>query len=157
MTTVYNVYYSFNLSQTAAFLASNECKSLKDFQRIWACQCSLRQFCQLLANDLTVEVASSLNYNSSSSDVEDERMMNDETSVQEVIVNNNWEAFFSKPSWLQKAKSKNCSCAMLCLKANQLCLVLSSGPFTRFSKAKPTWQENNLAMFYLQCPSMQSQ
>jgi hypothetical protein len=36
--------------------------------------------CQLLANDLTVEVASSLNYNASSSDDEDERMTNDEAT-----------------------------------------------------------------------------
>jgi hypothetical protein len=113
MTTVYNAYHSLNLSQTAAFLASNECKSFKDFQRIRACQCSFRQFCQLLANGLTFEVASSLNYN------EDERMTIDEASVQEVIVYNKREA-----------KSKNCLCSMFSSNASQLCLVLSSGPFT---------------------------
>jgi hypothetical protein len=64
-------------------------------------------------------VASSLNYNSSNSNDEDERMTNDETSVQEVIVYNKREA-----------KSKNCSCSMFSSNANQLCLVLSCGPFT---------------------------
>ena len=105
MTTVYIAYHSFNLSRTAAFLASDECKSFKDFQRIRARQCSFRQFCQLLANDLTVEVASSLNYNASSSDDEDdERMTNDEASVQEVIVHNKREAFFSKPKLVIKGE-----------------------------------------------------
>ena len=101
---VYNAYHSFNLSQTAAFLASDDCKSFKDFQRIPARQCSFRQFCQLLANDLTVEVASSLNYDASSSD-EDERMTKDEASVQEVIVYNKREAFFSKPKLVAKRRS----------------------------------------------------
>jgi hypothetical protein len=105
-TTVYNAYHSFNLSQTAASLASNECKSFEDFQRIWTCQCSFRQFCQLLANDLTVEVASSLNYIASSSDDEDERMTNDEASVQEVIVYNKREAFFSKPKLVAKTQNQ---------------------------------------------------
>jgi hypothetical protein len=107
MTTVYNAYHSFNLSRTAAFLASDECKSFKDFQRIWARQCSFRQFCQLLANDLTVEVASSLNYNASSSDDEDdERMTNNEANVQEVFVYNKREAFFSKPKLVTKRRSR---------------------------------------------------
>ena len=63
--------------------------------------------CQLLANDLTVEVASSLNYNASSSDDEDdERMTNDEASVQEVIVYNKREAFFSKPKLVAKTQNQ---------------------------------------------------
>ena len=105
MTTVYNAYHSFNLSRAAAFLASNECKSFKDFQRIRARQCSFRQFCQLLANDLTVEVASELNYTASSSE-DEEAMPNDEASVQEVILYNKREAFFSRPKLISKRRSR---------------------------------------------------
>ena len=38
LTTVYHAYHSVNLSQTAAFLASDKCKSFMDFQRIRARQ-----------------------------------------------------------------------------------------------------------------------
>ncbi|KAI2505554.1 hypothetical protein MHU86_8890 [Fragilaria crotonensis] len=144
MTTVYNAYHSFNLSRAAAFLASDECKSFKDFQRIRARQCSFRQFCQLLANDLTVEVASELNYTASSSEDEEAMPNDEEASVQEVILYNKQEAFFSGQNLFQKTKSKTCTCSVFCWKAIQLCLVLSSGPFTRFSKhsrhgRKTTW------------------
>jgi hypothetical protein len=83
-------------------------------------------------------VASSLNYNASSDDEDDKRMTNDEANVQEVIVYNKREAFFSKPKLVTKRRSQRIAhvpCSMFCSKANQLCLVLSSGPFTRFSKA----------------------
>jgi hypothetical protein len=110
MTTVYNAYHSFNLSRTAAFLASNECESFKDFQRIRARQSSFRQFCQLLANDLTVEVASPFvfadNHNNDGGGSEEEMLTNDNESVQEVIVYNKREAFFSRPKLIAKRLSR---------------------------------------------------
>ena len=99
MTTVYNAYHSFNLSRTAAFLASNECESFKQFQRIRARQPPFRQFCQLLAIDLTVTVSSALDYSTSDSDSENESADDEDGSQPEaVIIYNTRDAFFSVPS-----------------------------------------------------------
>jgi hypothetical protein len=104
-------------------------------------------FVNFLANDLTVEVASSLNYNASSSDDEDDEriLTNDDTSVQEVIVYNKREAFFSKPKLVTKRQSrriahapcsaqKQTSCVWCC------CLDHSPG-FQKHSRhgRKTTW------------------
>ena len=76
MTTVYNAYHLFNLSRTAAFLASEECKSFKHFQRTrMKRQLPFRQFYMMLADDLSgIKVEAPMIYNTSSSDEEDDEL-----------------------------------------------------------------------------------
>jgi hypothetical protein len=56
MTCVYNAYHTYTLSQTVGYLLSKDCKSFKDFQKRCTRQLPFRQFCQMLASNLTVEV-----------------------------------------------------------------------------------------------------
>jgi hypothetical protein len=72
MTMLYNAYHSFNLSRTAEFLASKECKSFKDFQTRRKRQPLFRQFCHVLAEDLSVQVGAPMMYNTSSSSDEEQ-------------------------------------------------------------------------------------
>jgi len=51
---------------------SDECESFKDFQKRRARQVPFRQFCQMLAGDLTVEVVPPSGYESSSSKEDNE-------------------------------------------------------------------------------------
>ena len=121
MTTVYNAYHSFNLSRTAALLASEECKSFKDFQKRRKRQPPFRQFCHMLAEDLSVEVVAPMIYSTSSSDEDDETMMagmsdNDEVKRQRIqnknspgtisIVYNKRDAYFSVPELIAKRMNR---------------------------------------------------
>jgi hypothetical protein len=113
MTCVYNAYHSFNLSKTAKYLMSKECKLFKDFQKRHSRQLPFRQFCQALASNLTVDIVPPSGYESSSS--KDDRMMVDDNdgrvgtdrgeddrqrTHQDTVVStfyNKCEAYFSKP------------------------------------------------------------
>ena len=66
MACVYNAYHTYTLSQTVGYLMSEDCKSFKDFQKRRGRQLPFRQFCQMLASDLTVEVVSPFGFESSS-------------------------------------------------------------------------------------------
>ena len=103
MTTVYNAYHSFNLSRAYAFLMSDDCKSFKDFQKMRARQAPFRQFCQQLANDLTIEVASPILYNSSDNDDDNSDSGNDGNGNDRLTTSTDYdirykqrEAYFSR-------------------------------------------------------------
>ena len=123
MTCVYNAYHSFTLSRTVEYLMSDECESFKDFQKRRARQVPFRQFCQMLASDLTVEVVPPSGYESSSSEEDNEWVAgspdeNDERTDREedrnhsrqresvAISYNKREAFFAKPHLIAKRMNR---------------------------------------------------
>jgi hypothetical protein len=126
MTTVYNAYHSFNLSRTAAFLASAECRSFKEFQKTRARLPPFRQFCHMLAEDLRVDVVPPIMYQSSSSDEDDEfvvmpgtsdddgevetqrtRQTRNNASEMVSIAYNKRDAYFSMPELIAKRMTRS--------------------------------------------------
>jgi hypothetical protein len=86
------VYHTHNLSRMVSYLLSEECESLKDFQKMCARQFPFRQFCLELANDLKIEVVPPTMHESGSDDHE-----RGHSTPSIAIMYNKREVHFSKP------------------------------------------------------------
>lgn len=106
MTMIYNSYQSFVLCKTKQFLLSEECRSFKMYQMERSKQLSFRQFCSLLAHDLTVKVGSL--------DVDGESDTDKSTAAAQAIPDgavqvayNKCKSYFQKPDLISKRKNKH--------------------------------------------------
>jgi hypothetical protein len=79
-----------------SYFLSEECKSLKDFQKIHARQFPFRQFCLELANDLKIEVVPPTMHESGSDDHE-----RGHSTPSIAIMYNKREVHFSKPHQIE--------------------------------------------------------
>ena len=139
MTTVYNAYHSYNLSRTAAFLTSDECRSFKEFQKTRARLPPFRQFCHILADDLQVSVVPPIMYNTSSSDGDEEvinagasdgdgdvetqrRQTRNKTSEELSIVYNKRDAYFSMPELIAKRMNRRVAHLLCSLRRQSSCV-----------------------------------
>lgn len=98
MSLVYNAFQCYKLSRTVNYLLSDECTSFKDYQRKKARLPPFRQFCKVLAKNLTnVDYVHEFD-NSDDSDLDANADQNDNMTIKY----NKREAYFTMPELIAK-------------------------------------------------------
>jgi hypothetical protein len=125
MTMVYNAHQSYVLSRCDEFLMSDRCLSFRQFQREKSRQLSFRQFCCVLARDISLEV---LNIEESSSDSECNNLAepgavdNLAGSGTITIAYNKRKSFFSRPDLIAMRGNRRLNHEVVSTKSQACCI-----------------------------------
>jgi hypothetical protein len=108
MTMVYNAYHSYVLSRCEEFLMSNRCLSFRQFQKEKSRQPSFRQYCSMLARDISLEVLDiEPNSDSESNNLAVPSAINNVAEPEGIIIAyNKRKSFFLRPDLITKRRNK---------------------------------------------------